>query len=120
MLNKERLERWIGALESGEYKQTIGYLREPDAVQADRVLRYRYCAVGVGVQVAWEELGGHVWRGPWCNAPQTYQFFYDWLGVDQSEIPIHDDNGRKGSVTGFNDGGAEFPEIAQRLRKEYL
>ena len=117
MLNKERLERWIGALESGEYRQTIGYLRSPD----DAPRKYRYCAVGVGVREAANDLGVRApWSSPQCNNPKAYQFFYDWLGVDQSEIPIHDDDGREGSVTGFNDYGAEFPEIAQRLRKEYL
>lgn len=116
-MNQERFERWVGALESGEYTQTYGNLRARDY---DAPSGYSYCAVGVGVAEAAKELGVSPWFGSWNNDPKLYRFFENWLGVAPRTLLLHLDSGVRVSITGFNDGGAKFPEIAQRLRKEYL
>ena len=134
MLNKERLERWIGALESGEYEKTTGTLREPKGSPGDG---YRYCSVGVGIQEAL--LANEItvrkpteaWEPPWSwDSGFNYDSFARWLGVRAEDLILDISDmedmaplfpTKKGSPVDLNDHTPmTFAELAQGLRKEYL
>ncbi len=49
-LPKVLKRKWIAALRSGDYKQTIGTLVEQDGNNG-----YKYCCLGVACKVAWSK-----------------------------------------------------------------
>lgn len=98
-MNKERLEAWISALESGEFEKIKGrYFGHLDSNQA--------CALGVGGIVRDKFLGqGHT-RG--FLLPGLMDFY----GLPSPDAEM---------IANWNDKGSlSFWEIAQRLREKYL
>lgn len=111
-MNRDAMEKWVGALENGDYKQCFGRLRmvvDPWGT--------RFCALGVGYEVMAQDLGVKDWFSDSEMGPK----FLDWLGFDSFHyLTVHSDRG-KDCVTSLNDWDKlTFPEIAQLLRKEYL
>lgn len=116
-LNKDNLEKWVGALESGKWRQAHGAL-----VREDEVFGHitTLCAVGVGMATMLEEEGDMV-TGTAIESPYTHRRFVDWLGAHSMDLLIDRDEMPPTTVIGLNDGYQEpFPLIAQRIRKQYL
>lgn len=134
MLNEENFELWLGALEGDEYEQTTCAFRRP---QPDG--RYTHCALGVLIEVAGKALGRDLWHeghslttayrwlgigehGPFVSfaAEELSEAAPAWiwiLGDAREQLRVNP----KAGVMFINDvAGESFPEIAQRLRKEYL
>ena len=106
-VNKENMEKWIAALESGRYTQ----------------IKYRFigdtpmerCAVGVGI--------GLVSKAR-THATAPSERFYAWIGLPNSlasSLCVEEPDGDQVHVIEANDAfGLSFSDIAQRLRKKYL
>lgn len=100
-------EKWLAALESGEWKQGRGKLRSDDD--------NRFCCLGVGADVAkleWVKTAhGHfAVLGEIGQAPQTLQ---DWLGLRDS---LGSAVGLDICLTEMNDNGKSFKKIAKFVR----
>lgn len=127
------LLKWVEALESGEYQQGRGALRNDDDT---------YCCLGVACEVSG--------LGSWTGGMHTYTFLVDgggeqsvlpaavsaWLGLPECEA--HDDPYDSCRVTGtephqdieLSDGAsgiglnddrhATFADIAAAIRRDYL
>jgi hypothetical protein len=120
----DRVERWITALESGRYRQIRNYLHDGSD---------GYCATGVGLEVFRQETGFGEWdsetviwgedilrrflvrEGEWTlhyfNNPPIEMFA--WYGVLSSELPIS-------PIFDMNDAGEPFSDIARYLKESYL
>lgn len=94
---KENRERWIKALESGEFRQTKGQLKK----------RNRYCCLGV-----------------WCEI-STWEYAIDEAGDYETEL--NKDGRRALGMSAdqmteaidLNDDGMKFKEIAAYFRKTW-
>lgn len=107
VLNKEIKDRWISALNSGDYKQGSVYLNGPNG----------YCCLGVLCDLAAKD-----GVGVWEDAPRTEVKFF--LGTDWT-IPRQVDqwasisnNEMVGNLMRLNDNGATFTEIAKVIEAE--
>lgn len=114
--------KWVKALESGEYRQGTGYLHKKD----------NFCCLGVLCDLAAKE--GVVVPEPGTDGVITYvsaeisldssyevlpEAVQIWSGL-QTENPILKIEGRSNnSLAEFNDEGKSFKEIAE-LIKEYI
>lgn len=123
-MNKDRIEAWVSALESGEYTQTTNLLRRRiiDADQGYMAVHTEYCALGVGMEVARGQ-GVVIYPNDWkgqvlCLAAS------EWYGIDgeddcyNPQVPTTED--LEYSIAGLNDDGWTFWDIAQALRTKYL
>lgn len=112
MMNPEIKERWIAALRSGEYKQTIGNLRVKD----------KFCCLGVLCDLAAKD-----GIGEWQENKNSNRFFstplfaaskllpstiVSWAGLNSPRVLIDDS-----SLVSLNDQGASFSEIADIIEK---
>ena len=112
MVNKERLEKWVAALETQPERQVKGSYIRGDGM----------CAVGVGIDVFLQETQGKrlttvrsLAGSPFVCAVQQ------WYGIDQLHLRVQNpERDCKTSISVLNDHGVTFPEIAQLIRKEYL
>ena len=111
-------EKWIAALESGEYKQGTGFLRS---------IKNEFCCLGVLCDVFQKETE----KGEWQNGHFVYGesnnvFLPSYLA---SEISISS-NGllktsiecgdlRRYNLAALNDTGMPFKEIAQVIREQF-
>lgn len=98
-------ERWVEALESGDYEQGNGQLRD----QAGR-----YCCLGVRCEVAKEFDPAFKYApssGYYFNRGISDDTHYDFLGLTQAD---------QSRLAWMNDGGSTFQEIAAVIRKDYL
>jgi len=100
-------EKWIEALESGEYKQAQNTLRKDD----------KFCCLGVACDINgighWENGSYFVGKLEY-HATLPYQV-KDWLGL---RTPAG--HGKEFSLSYYNDNGSTFQEIAEMLRKNDL
>jgi hypothetical protein len=144
VINKERMELWIQALEQDRFTKCTGYLRTPDVLDKIRnVTSYRHCALGVGIQVALENglFSGHPLEHD--KSFQSTLFVSSggflpiavqgWYGLDDSNPGVNLDGERWG-ISVLNDGAIEitndgivegttevtFWDIAQLMRATYL
>lgn len=101
-------ERWLAALESGEFEQGRGYLCQNG----------RYCVIGVGCELfAMEDKRGYgtgivFWRMDWAFAtPSVIEALslYNKVGISR--------DGRA-SLASFNDTGKTFAEITAIIRSD--
>ena len=105
------MEKWVGALENGDYKQCYGRLR---LRQSDGD---KFCALGVAYETMTQDLGLEDWHTDFEHGAQLL----DWLGFQNfTEITVQGDQWRRNIAVLNDDEKLTFPEIAQRLRKEYL
>jgi hypothetical protein len=125
-VNKERVELFAQALESGRYRKCSSYLRTVGLHPNGYTVEYN-CALGVATHVALdnglrEELPRRshaednlfIGGGLAALVQNWYGFPFDDPSVIDPEDGCHD------SVTGLNDAGRDFWTIAQALRAEYL
>ena len=101
-------EKWVAALESGEYTQTVGVLHDGNG----------FCCLGVacdlaikeGVPLSLDEDGECVlYDGVGGVLPDRVM---RWLGMREPA----GDYSPEHALTGDNDSGATFAEIAQTIR----
>lgn len=112
---------WTEALESGEYKQGKGSLRNEES---------KYCCLGVLCDLYHKETG----LGKWVfvegdpnfrfvindkNGDNSAAFLPDsvkkWAGIEYARATIP---GRTVSLAGLNDTGSSFAEIAKIIKEE--
>lgn len=109
MVNRENMEKWIKALESGEHKQVCYELKIDDGSM---------CAMGVGVHVALE----NGIKGDWETI--DWVSLRDFYGIRVGlggNVSLKQDDSKTINVVNANDGaGQDFWTIAQRLRETYL
>lgn len=113
MINKEHMEAWVAALESGDYEQCRGALRRINWIEDQTT----YCTLDILVDVASKDTGRDLWR----SATPSHSALR-WLAGDNTcVVTLPDDEGYQSAVVHLNDNrGKTFPELAQMLRKEYL
>ena len=137
MINKERMELWIQALEQDRFVKCTGYLRIPDILDKIRnVSSYRHCALGVGIQVALENglfseraheesFTDILFRTGYGFLPLAVS---QWYGLDSTN-PGVDVAGDRVGISVLNDASEEwtpdtpdisFWDIAQLMRATYL
>jgi hypothetical protein len=128
------LLQWARALESGEYKQAIGTLREQVGETDDDKPVFGYCCLGVACNLAaadgvgqWTSEGAGQFdildgdKGV-VDFSETHlpQAVAEWLGVPyvaSGNIPLGEDGEM---ATGHNDEqGASFDDIARMVREEF-
>lgn len=117
-MNKEFIKKWIAALRSGEYKQTISCLHDANG----------FCCYGVACDLedpnAWREcdnvmLNNSPYR--WNNGPKDWAILMppsrimSKLGFDVDYQSMQ--NGQNFAT--MNDKGSSFEEIALALEKHY-
>lgn len=99
---RKRKEALVAALRSGEYEQTTGYLREGNA----------FCCLGVACDVsdlgAWDN---EKYMDALAILPEEVCLFYGFAGNEGRT-----DSGE--SLSGRNDSGASFAEIADWIDSE--
>jgi hypothetical protein len=105
----ERQERWLQALESVEYEQTDGFLRDKDG----------FCCLGVACDVmdknGWDG-NPFRYRNRNMNLPKevmNYFGFYSESGLIKEETAGGDEK----TLSGMNDNGKTFKEIAAFVRE---
>lgn len=111
-------EKWLQALESGEYEQGVGFL----------LCTGKYCCLGVGCELSGASKDGtdnsrlaHSFDDEYRKAPQRT---VDWLGLKSpwGFFGGHDhldckDGFRAGDLADANDHETTFPEIAAFCRE---
>lgn len=138
MINKERMELWIQALEQDRFQKCHGQLRMPIRNE-DGSIRYRHCALGIGVQVAIENglFKGHTLFGK-PDSDMSLVFHSGggylpyavalWYGLDDVNPEVEID-GVPFTISSLNDADKDEPpfyqnksfwEIAQLMRATYL
>lgn len=120
-VNKERVELFVAALESDKYRQCTGKLRQ-STFDMEHGLRYLHCALGVAVEVAllhdpmtFQAIGFELW-----DIPDLHEAVADWYGFDDTSVLLSEHSSGVDSISGWNDEGASFWEIAQAIRSQYL
>lgn len=118
MPNKENIQKWVEALESGKYKQGTSRLRRIDN---------SYCCLGVACQVALEngleidlrkDVDDYSYDRDSCTLPKKV---HNWLGIINEGGYFGNIEFKDGSnAIRVNDAGMSFVEIAQKIRKTFL
>jgi hypothetical protein len=116
-VNKERVELFVAALESDEYKQCTEFLRRnTDDGET------QHCGLGVATEVA-------LLHEPALRTIEPYFLWFRsdlheavaaWYGFDNAAVQLADSENGSDWVGGWNDDGATFWEIAQAVRAKYL
>jgi len=114
MMNPEIKKRWIEALNSDEYKQTKGCLRDSTG----------YCCLGVLTDLyakehnqEWKLEGGYSFNGRNGTLPYCVS---EWLGFEADDPNyISSSNGRIYFLSELNDNGYSFKKIAQIIEENF-
>lgn len=109
-------EKWVAALESGEYQQTAGVLRDANGFCCLGVACDLAVKAGVPVKVTPPRDSADCWYYNDIDGvlPKAVQ---GWLGLKEDIGEYRsDDSGRALSLSAVNDSGASFAEIAQTIR----
>jgi hypothetical protein len=100
-------EKWVAALESGEFAQTQSQLYDPDTDA--------YCCLGVACEVARREGAIEWYEGTLGGLPDVVRV---WLGLN-GNLGSYQSAGERTYLTDDNDcHGRTFPEIAAIIRSE--
>jgi len=106
-MNPQIKQKWVSALRSGEYQQTKGFLRKEDGFCCLGVLCDLY---GKENNVEWEPLtqykNAYVFQYKVADLPPSV---VEWAGVEDSNPYV---NGGIGTLSGLNDRGSTFEQIA--------
>lgn len=114
-LNKDNLEKWVGALESGKWEQIYCDYAAP-VVTSEGDITLGLCAVGVGIAVMLEASGREITA---LDIEKNISSLSSWTGI--STNPRLEVDGHMTSVMALNDTVREpFSQIAQLIRKQYL
>lgn len=115
-MNPEIKQKWIEALESGEYEQGQGGLRIEDEGGPDK-----FCCLGVLADI----INPDGWQTPqdpsWCSGKRIYCYEFMNEGTDfipdniAYEIGLSSDH--QAELANMNDEGKKFHEIAEEIRK---
>lgn len=106
---KQHIEMWCQALESGRYKQGRMHLRHAG----------RFCCMGVGCDVSnLSTWSGTSYDGTTLHLPDSVMKFYGMTFMNP--VVIVGDEGPDAAVGFLNDTGYTFPEIAAAIRRTYL
>lgn len=128
-MNKDRVELFLAALESGKYTQCTGHLRQ-QVLFASMILEQRHCALGVATEVALdnglrEELRTMGYNGDefLFTGGRLHEWVMQWYGFEHTD-PLLTEPARPDShlttVSRLNDGGKDFWTIAQMGREQWL
>lgn len=123
-MNKENLKKWIDALESEEYTQGSGALRNADG----------YCCLGVACDVYRKETGNGSWQYVLGMSKDLYTFIYrdsdlsdlptevsEWLDAKAcNPILFVEGEAEIDCIHANDEYGMNFKEIAAKLRETYL
>lgn len=127
-MRKEIAERWVAALRSGEYEQTVGYLQT----------EHGHCCLGVLCDLHMRETGLGEWRPPGSGDSPHTRCYRDDLGVygeytppvgvrtwaDMEEDPCIQVQLLNGAVTAkeivqLNDHGFSFAQLADLIEEQW-
>lgn len=117
IMNSEIKKLWITALRSGEYKQTIGVLK--DELDEDGT---SFCCLGVLCDIhskqsndcEWGEMDDY--EGESSALPDMVQ---KWSGVITHSGFYYDEAGLQQNLAHKNDAGMSFIEIADIIEKHF-
>lgn len=121
-MNKEIKAQWLTALRSGEYKQGSGFLR----IVGQNGTENRFCCLGVlcdlavkaGVtEVLTERYETRYGKDGDTNTAVLPGHVREWAGLDTHAGSYGAE--KSYSLTGDNDGGMTFSEIADVIEKEF-
>lgn len=119
-MKKKIMEKWVAALESGEYKQTKGQLRK----KLEKKSAYGFCCLGVLCNL-------HAQAHPKIAAKETDPESYlggdafppievlEWAGLQTENGQINHKDWQSNSLTVLNDDGKTFKTIAKTIRENY-
>jgi hypothetical protein len=114
-MNAEIKARWVDALRSGDFKQGTEYLVSTDEDDGGR----KFCCLGV-LCVIFEKETGSDWKElAEDNCEEILPpIISEWAGLSEGDphLPNSDGN-RVQAISGLNDGGMSFEEIADRIEK---
>lgn len=128
---QRHVQLWIDALESDEYRQTTGKLRDLgfDDAQDARVLSNEYCCLGVACEVWRKETGIGSWKIDKENEEDAYFVapsdqktgalpweVRQWLGLDSDDGTYMTGSGSTSLVAHNDSDGWDFKQIAQLLK----
>ena len=126
-MRKEIAEKWVAALRSGEYEQTVGHLQT----------EHGHCCLGVLCDLHLRETGRGDWRPPGRGDSPHTRCYRDGLGVDGEYTPpagvrewadMEDDpklSFRLGfgteiyEIVNLNDGGLSFARLADLIEEQW-
>lgn len=120
MMNPKVKELWIEALRSGDYKQTINYLRDDVG----------YCCLGVLCNIYLEQVSDDCKWTEDNNFQYPYEYEDDLFAYEAESLPqcvidwsdLPDENpdivAKDMDLATLNDEGASFKEIADLIEEE--
>lgn len=110
LTQEEKINLWLEALESGEYKQGVGLLS----------FEGEYCCLGVLCEVAMKnglglEVETHANNEKWYDgeAGVLPEIAKEWIGMKSNS----GNYGKDKELTADNDNGKTFKQIARIIRK---
>ena len=128
-MNKEIKERWITALESGEYIHGVNALKKSSEGEI------AYCCLGVLCDMYIKETGTASWHEPnssgiceFLNSGQEQgignsAFLPDivigWSGMKDSRGVFTDDTDKRVSLVGVNDSSEDFGRVIECIEKYF-
>lgn len=108
-MNPEIKARWVAALRSGEYKQTVGALRDKGG----------FCCLGVLCDLHSKERGERwddfSYGGEKMLVPESVQ---EWSGASRSPEIARSPEHEEDELSMLNDDGLTFHEIADLIEKQ--
>ena len=114
MANKEIISQWVDALRSGKYEQGRGALRTADG---------RWCCLGVLCDVVRKRWKKKLWHGAYWHDGEGGVLPRDVLraaGLVHVNPDVALSDGGRCYLSGFNDDGFHFTEIADAIEREWL
>jgi hypothetical protein len=108
-------KQWVQALQSGEYKQGNGTLREAQYNEDDTVASYAFCCLGVACDIK----PGHKWSEHDSGVTLPDLGYGEGNGPAGLLLPLGDDGEYtndqllQDTLAAFNDNGATFAQIAR-------
>lgn len=116
--NRERIQKWVDKLLSGEIEQAQSRLRRDASM----------CCLGVACEVYRKETGEGEWSGSFFgkgnkgNMTFLPSFVFDWYGLpDNDPYLFANDNFSQISTSALNDSYRfNFEEIAEAIKRTYL
>jgi hypothetical protein len=117
-MNSQIKQKWIDALESGEYPQTSEFLRTEQG----------YCCLGVLCNIyAKEKNNDEVQLNLWEQFNDNYEILgeglilpvevKEWAGLDDTDVYYTDEDDEKVYLAVLNDSGMSFNQIAQVIKE---
>jgi len=124
--NRENTKKWVEALRTGGYAQAQGYLLDSNTAG--------YCCLGVACDLFLREQGiqkeryePDYWVSRWFSLDSELDNILphevaEWLGLSNSTDGDSNENPLVGGrpLSGINDQGGSFEQIADLIEAEYL